>query len=66
MTWPTATPICLGIHYTLADVAVGGALGWLAFRFPAIDWRGDHPNLARLADKLAERASFSNTTPREA
>ena len=45
---------------------LGGALGWLAFRFPAIDWRGDHPNLARLADKLAERASFSSTTPREA
>ncbi len=54
---------CMGIHYTLADVAVGCALGWLAFRFPEIDWRSDYPNLARLSDKLAERASFRDTVP---
>lgn len=54
---------CMGTHYTLADVAVGCALGWLAFRFPDIDWRGDYPNLARLADKLAERPSFRDTVP---
>jgi glutathione S-transferase len=53
----------MGIHYTLADVAVGCALGWLALRFPEIGWRGDYPNLARLADKLAERASFRDTVP---
>lgn len=54
---------CMGIHYTLADVAVGCALGWLSLRFPDIDWRGDYPNLARLADKLAERPSFRDTAP---
>ncbi|MCC2957964.1 glutathione S-transferase N-terminal domain-containing protein [Massilia sp. IC2-477] len=54
---------CMGIHYTLADVAVGCTLGWLSFRFPYIDWRGDYPNLARLADKLAERPSFRDTVP---
>lgn len=54
---------CMGIHYTLADVAVGCALGWLSLRFPGIDWRGDYPNLARLADKLAERPSFRDTAP---
>ncbi len=54
---------CMGIHYSLADVAVGCALGWLSFRFPDIDWRGDHPNLARLFDKLSERASFRDTVP---
>ena len=54
---------CMGIHYTLADVAVGCALGWLALRFPEIGWRGDYPNLARLADKLAERPSFRDTAP---
>lgn len=54
---------CMGVHYTLADVAVGCALGWLALRFPEIDWRGDYPNLARLADKLAERPSFRDTVP---
>jgi len=55
---------CMGIHYTLADVAVGCALGWLAFRFPDIDWRGDYPNLARLFDKLSERQSFKDSVPR--
>jgi glutathione S-transferase len=56
-------PFCMGIHYTLADVAVGCTLGWLAFRFPDIDWRTDHPNLARLFDKLSERPSFKDTVP---
>jgi glutathione S-transferase len=54
---------CAGIHYTLADVAVGCTLGWLSFRFPEIDWRGAHPNLARLYDKLSERPSFRDTAP---
>ncbi|QJE00329.1 glutathione S-transferase [Massilia forsythiae] len=57
-------PFCMGIHYTLADVALGCTLGWLAFRFPDIDWRGDYPNLARLFDKLSERQSFKDTVPR--
>lgn len=56
-------PFCTGTHYTLADVAVGCAVGWLSFRFPEIDWRGDHPNLAKLYDKLSERASFKDTVP---
>ncbi|HJV75892.1 MAG TPA: glutathione S-transferase C-terminal domain-containing protein [Noviherbaspirillum sp.] len=57
------TPFCAGNHYTLADVAVGCALGWLSFRFPEIDWRGDYPNLAKLFDKLSERPSFKDTIP---
>jgi glutathione S-transferase len=59
-------PFCMGNHYTLADVAVGCALGWLTFRFPEIGWRSDYPNLARLFDKLSERASFKDTVPHEA
>lgn len=58
------TPFCAGTHFTLADIAVGCALGWLAFRFPELDWRGDYPNLARLHGKLAERPSFQETAPR--
>lgn len=56
-------PFCAGNHYTLADVAVGCALGWIAFRFPEINWRDDHPSLAKLFDKLSERASFKDTVP---
>jgi glutathione S-transferase len=58
------SPFCKGNHYTLADVAVGCALGWLLFRFPEIDWQGDYPNLARLYAKLSERPSFKDTVPR--
>ena len=56
-------PWCLGIHLSLADIAVGCALGYIDFRVPQIDWRGPHPNLARLADKLAARQSFIDTKP---
>ncbi len=57
-------PFCTGVYLSLADVAVGCALGWLAFRLPELDWRGDHPHLARLHDKLMQRASFIDTQPR--
>ncbi|BAL97878.1 glutathione S-transferase N-terminal domain-containing protein [Rubrivivax gelatinosus] len=56
-------PWCAGIHYTLADVAVGCALGYLDFRFPEVDWRSPYPNLAKLAEKLAARQSFIDTAP---
>lgn len=53
-----------GIHMTLADIAVGCALAYLDFRFPELDWRARHANLARLLDdKLAVRPSFADTTP---
>jgi glutathione S-transferase len=56
-------PWCNGNSYTLADIAVGCALGYLDFRFPEIDWRGQYPNLARLNEKLAARPSFIDTAP---
>jgi glutathione S-transferase len=55
-------PWCSGIHMTLADIAVGCALGYLAFRFPQIAWR-ERPNLARLASKMNARQSFIDTAP---
>ena len=56
-------PWYLGNSMTLADVACGCMLGYLGLRFPEIDWRTTHANLARLADKLATRASFTETVP---
>lgn len=56
-------PWCTGIHMSLADIAVGCALGYLQFRFADIAWRSDHPNLGRLADKLNARQSFIDTQP---
>jgi glutathione S-transferase len=56
-------PFCAGIYLSLADIAVGCALGYLDFRFPVIDWRGDYPNLAKLHEKLMQRQSFADTGP---
>lgn len=56
---------CTGTHISMADLAVGVSLGYLAFRFPDIDWQSTHPNLAKLYDKLMHRASFADTVPRE-
>ena len=58
-------PFCMGTHFSLADIAVGTALGYLLFRFPDIDWRTDYPNLARLYDKLMQRPSFADTVPQD-
>lgn len=56
-------PFCSGIHFSLADIATGCALGYLDFRFGHIDWRAQYPNLERLAAKLAQRQSFIDTLP---
>jgi glutathione S-transferase len=56
-------PYCSGNHFTLADVAVGCALGYLTFRFKDIDWRGAYPNLGKLYTKLAARQSFIDSAP---
>ena len=57
-------PWCNGNHYSLADIAVGCALGYLDFRLPETAWRDDYANLSRLFDKLNERASFRETAPK--
>jgi len=54
---------CVGIHLSLADIAVGAALGYLDFRFPNIALRGRHPNLGALYERLAQRQSFIETVP---
>ena len=54
---------CVGVSYSLADVAVGVILGYLDFRFPQIAWRNSAPNLSRLYAKLAVRQSFIDTVP---
>ena len=56
-------PFCAGIYLSLADIAVGCALGYLEFRFPDLQWRESNPNLAKLYDKLMQRPSFAETLP---
>lgn len=54
---------CNGEAYSLADIAAGCALGYLDFRQPEFDWRAEHANLTRFAEKLAKRPSFVDTAP---
>lgn len=56
-----AGEFCFGGRFTLADIAAGYALGYLDFALPELEWRKAHPALARLADRLAARKSFSQT-----
>ncbi len=56
---------CQGNGLTLADVAVGVALGYLDFRLSEFAWREQYPALARYADKLFARASFADTRPHD-
>ena len=54
---------CSGDHYSLADIAVGCALGYLDMRLPDIQWRRDYQNLEKLAEKLNKRPSFVDSAP---
>ncbi|HET7868338.1 MAG TPA: glutathione S-transferase C-terminal domain-containing protein, partial [Burkholderiaceae bacterium] len=56
-------PWAAGNHMTLADIAVGCALGYLDFRYAGLNWRSAYPNLARLGEKLFQRPSFVETAP---
>jgi glutathione S-transferase len=56
---------CAGENYTLADIALGCALGYLNFRFADLDWRAQYPNLKRHAGKLFKRPPFEATEPRD-
>ena len=58
-------PFCMGTHFSLADIAVGTTLGYLAFRFPDINWQESHPNLGKLYAKLMLRPSLADTIPHD-
>lgn len=54
---------CHSNQMTLADIALGCAVGYLLFRFPEVQWQVQYPNLDRLYQKLMQRASFVETAP---
>lgn len=56
---------CMGNQYTLGDIGIGCALGYLDFRLSEIAWRDRHANLARLYDKLMQRPAFIDTVPQD-
>jgi glutathione S-transferase len=55
---------CHGDRYSLADIAVGCAMGWLDFRKPGgVDWKAEYKGVAKHYDKLMERPAFAETVP---
>ncbi len=54
---------CHGDRFTLADIATGTLLGYLAVRWPQVDWRQRHPNLAAYSERIEQRPSFAATRP---
>ena len=52
---------CHGKKLSLADIAVGCALGYLLFRFPELKWQKKFGNLNQLYLKLMSRPSFAET-----
>lgn len=57
-------PWCHGTGFSLADVAVGCALGYVSFRLADIPWAGQYPKLSALYEKLMQRQAFADTVPR--
>ena len=50
-------------RFSLADIAVGCALGYVLFRLGDMPWPERHTNLAQLYGKLMMRSSFIDTVP---
>ena len=56
-------PWCYGNGLSLADVAVGCALGYVSFRLGDIPWARQHPTLSAFYEKLMQRQAFLDTVP---
>ena len=53
----------MGDAFSLGDIAVGTAAGYVSLRFPELPWRTQHPDLAVYTDRLAQRPSFKGSMP---
>ncbi|OAM51384.1 glutathione S-transferase [Methylovorus sp. MM2] len=54
---------CVDDAFSLADIALGCALGYLELRCQHIDWKAQYPNLADLYAELMKRPSFKQSVP---
>lgn len=53
----------VGDAFSLGDIAVGTALGYLRVRFAEFDWMSLYPDLDAYARRLEQRPSFANSVP---
>lgn len=53
----------VGNRFGLADIAAATVVGYLSVRFPDLDWRSQHPDLAAYSDRMEQRPSLAATRP---
>ncbi|ADU34598.1 glutathione S-transferase [Variovorax boronicumulans] len=58
----TAAP-SFGDRVDIGTIAFGCTLGYMDFRFPSVDWRGEAPNTAKWFEVFNQRASMQATLP---
>ncbi len=52
-----------GDDFTIADVSLACALGWVDFRYPDVAWRSDNPAIAEWFEAFSDRPSMVKTVP---
>lgn len=57
-------PWLQGKTISLGDIAAGATFAYLDLRLPHLGWRFTRPELALLAERLLQRPSFQESTPR--
>ena len=50
-------------RFDLGDITLACALAYLDFRLPELEWRAEHPGLAKWLDEANQRASMRATAP---
>ncbi|MBJ2157663.1 glutathione S-transferase [Variovorax sp. IB41] len=63
LEWLESAAPSFGERVDIGTIAFGCALGYMDFRFPSVDWRGDAPNTAKWFGVFNQRASMQATLP---
>jgi glutathione S-transferase len=54
----------LDAGFGIGQISVACAIGWLDFRMPDLNWRGERPGLADWFEGVSDRPSMTQTTPK--
>ncbi|OYW99202.1 MAG: glutathione S-transferase, partial [Rhizobiales bacterium 32-66-8] len=52
--------------FTIGGITFACALGYLDFRFPALDWRAGRPQITGWFAQMSQRDSVQRTVPKDA
>ena len=63
LQWLESAAPSWGDRADIGTIAIGCALGYMDFRFSAVDWRATAPGTARWFDAFNRRPSMQATLP---